>query len=154
MALSAVKILDKGYIKILAQLKILPKKEVAVGVLGGSVNTDQLSISEYAAHNEFGTEKIPSRPFMAITFDENVSHIQNNLKTQYNEIVKGKATVYKALNTIGLRHANRIQKTITGRDLLPKLKDSTIKRKKGSTKTLVDTGALVNAIQVIIRPSK
>jgi HK97 gp10 family phage protein len=150
----AVKILDRGYKQIKEQLRILRTKEVAVGVLEGSVNKDQISIAEYAAYNEFGTEKIPSRPFMAMAFDENVNNIERNLKTQYGKVLRGQATTDQALTTIGLQHAKRIQKTITGRDILPKLKDATIRRKKGSTKTLVDTGALVNAIQVSVRPSK
>jgi len=48
-----------------------------------------------------------------------------------------------------LKHQQRIQRTIKGRDILPKLADSTIAA-KGSTKTLVDTGVMVNSVTYTI----
>jgi hypothetical protein len=50
-----------------------------------------------------------------------------------------------------MKHAQRVQKVITDRNILPSLAPSTIAAKKGSTKTLVDTGAYANAIQIALR---
>jgi hypothetical protein len=65
--------------------------------------------------------------------------------------VQGKRTANEALTVIGQKHAGRIQTTITGRNFLPRLAPSTIAAKKGSTKTLVDTGAMANAVHISIR---
>lgn len=66
-------------------------------------------------------------------------------------MVQGKATANVALTVIGQKHAGRVQATITGRNILPRLAESTVKAKKGSTKTLVDTGSMANAVQISIR---
>ena len=56
----------KAYLERLAQ-----KAEVRAGVLEGATNieTRQL-VAEYAAYNEFGTSRIPARPFMRTTLQE------------------------------------------------------------------------------------
>lgn len=145
-----VRLFDRGYIKIIKELRDSWKKEVAVGILEGAKGESETSIAEYAAENEFGTAKIPSRPFMAISFDENIDKITRDIKTQYKNIGIGKYTANQALSVIGLKHVKRIQNTITNRNILPKLAESTIE-KKGSTKTLVDTGAMVNSVQIEVR---
>jgi hypothetical protein len=147
---------DLGWKAIKRELERAKGREVAVGILQGSVDGDGTSIAEYAAYNEFGTddefgnENIHSRPFMAMSFDENKADIEADFTRQGKAMVEGKRTANEALTIIGQNHAGRIQTTITGRDILPKLADSTIKA-KGSTKTLVDTGAMANAVQISIR---
>lgn len=151
--MAAVKDIDRGYKKIIRELEKAKEMEVAVGILEGSTN-DGLSIAEYASYNEFGTDNIPARPFMATTFDENLSQIDADFKRQSGEMIKGNRTANEALTVIGQKHAGRIQKTITNRNFMPKLADRTIRAKKGSTKTLVDTGAMVSAVQISIRGRK
>lgn len=144
---------DLGWKKIKAEIARSRKLEVVVGILEGSKSPeDGASIAEYATYNEFGTERIPSRPFMAITFDENVAAIGKDMDQQGWLMEQGKRTAEQALTVIGMKHAQRTQKTITGRDILPALAPSTVAAKKGSTKTLVDTGAMVNAVQIDVRP--
>jgi len=145
-----VKDIDRGWNNILRELEKAKQMEVAVGILEGSQN-EGTSIAEYAAYNEFGTDNIPSRPFMAMSFDENVAAIDSDFRTQSRRLVAGEVTADQALTIIGQKHASRIQNTITGRDILPALAPSTIAAKKGSTKTLVDTGAMANAVQIEIR---
>jgi hypothetical protein len=94
---------------------------------------------------------IPERPFMRTTFDESKAEITADMDQQYARLTTGKATAHQALTIIGQKHADRTKRVITDRDFLPKLADSTIAAKKGSTKTLVDTGALKNAIQISVR---
>jgi len=94
---------------------------------------------------------IPSRPFMRTAFDEAREKIGKDMNTQGKRMALGKATAQQALTIIGQRHAARVQNVITGRNFLPKLAPQTIKAKKGSTKTLVDTGAMVNAVQISVR---
>lgn len=145
-----VKDIDRGWNNIVRELEKAKGMEVAVGILEGSQN-EGTSIAEYASYNEFGTEDIPPRPFMAMSFDENLAEINSDFKKQGDQMVQGKKTANAALTVIGQKHAGRIQTTITGRNILPRLADSTVRAKKGSTKTLVDTGAMANAVQISIR---
>jgi len=141
---------DLGWKAIKRELERAKGREVAVGILQGSVDSEGASIAEYATYNEFGTDDVPSRPFMAMSFDENKADIETDFTRQSKAIVEGKRTADQALTVIGQKHAARVQNTITGRDITPKLADSTIKA-KGSTKTLVDTGAMTNAVQIELR---
>lgn len=148
-----VRDVDRGWNAIKRELTRANGREVAVGILEGSQNEGE-SIAEYAAHNEFGSADgahPPSRPFMAITFDESRSVLDKDFDRETSRMVTGRTTADKALTTIGQKHAGRVQNTITGRDILPRLADSTVQAKKGSTKTLVDSGAMANAVQIELR---
>ena len=141
---------DLGWQAIRRELERAKDREVAVGILQGSVDSEGVSIAEYATYNEFGTDDVPSRPFMAMSFDENKADIEADFNRQGKAMVEGRRTADQALTVIGQKHAARVQNTITGRDITPKLADSTVKA-KGSTKTLVDTGAMTNAVQIELR---
>ena len=142
---------DLGWKAIKREVERAQRREVAVGILQGSNDSEGASIAEYATYNEFGTEDVPSRPFMAMSFDENVAAINSDFNRQSKRLVTGEVTAEQALTIIGQKHAGRVQNTITGRNILPALAPSTIAAKKGSTKTLVDTGAMANAVQIEVR---
>lgn len=142
---------DLGWKAIKREVERAQRREVAVGILQGSTDSEGTSIAEYATYNEFGTEDVPSRPFMAMSFDENVAAINSDFNRQSKRLVAGEVTAEQALTIIGQKHAGRVQNTITGRNILPALAPSTIAAKKGSTKTLVDTGAMTNAVQIEVR---
>lgn len=142
---------DLGWKSIKREVERAQRREVAVGILQGSNDSEGASIAEYATYNEFGTEDVPSRPFMAMSFDENVAAINSDFQRQSRRLVTGEVTAEQALTIIGQKHAGRVQNTITGRNILPALAPSTIAAKKGSTKTLVDTGAMADAVQIEIR---
>lgn len=142
---------DLGWKAIKREVERAQRREVAVGILQGSNDSEGTSIAEYATYNEFGTEDVPSRPFMAMSFDENVAAINSDFQRQSKRLVTGEVTAEQALTIIGQKHAGRVQNVITGRDILPALAPGTIAAKKGSTKTLVDTGAMANAVQIEIR---
>lgn len=148
--MAAVTDRDLGWKKIKREVLKAAQLEVAVGILEGT-NSDGTSIAEYATYNEFGTETIPSRPFMRTAFDENVATIANDMDAQGAKVVTGQATTRQALTIIGQKQADRIKNTITGRNFLPMNSPRTIAAKKGSTKTLVDTGAMVNAVHPVVR---
>jgi hypothetical protein len=149
--LVTTRVIDRGLERIKAEMLRASRREVAVGILQGSQN-DGVAIAEYAAHNEYGTDKIPARPFMSMTFDESIGAINSDFDKQTRAIVTGKRTADQALTVIGQKHADRVKNMISDRDILPKLAESTVKRKKNnSTKTLVDTGAMLNAVQISVR---
>lgn len=142
---------DLGWQKIKRELEKASRLEVAVGLFHGDKNSDGIQIVEYGTYNEFGTDDIPSRPFMRTSFDENKGAIESDIDRQSARLTGGQVTAQTALTIIGQKHVNRIQNTITGRDFLPRLSPETVKRKKGSEKTLVDSGAMVNAVKMSIR---
>lgn len=147
-----VTVIDKGWGTIKRELEKARSKEVVVGVLEGSVN-DGVSIAEYATYNEFGSDdgKLPARPANAMAFDENRAAIDADFTREGKRMMQGRQSAVGALTVIGQKHADRIKNVITQRDILPKLADSTVAAKKGSTKTLVDTGAYAAAVQIEIR---
>lgn len=141
---------DLGWRRIKREIAKTARLEVVVGVHQGAGQTDGVDIAEYAADNEFGTDRIPSRPAHRIAFDENVSKIAADLDQQGGRIVTGQATADQSLTIIGQKHADRIKNTITGRQIDPPLSPATVAR-KGSDKTLVDTSAMVNSIHPKVR---
>lgn len=142
---------DLGWKRIKQEMLAASNLEVAVGIFQGDKNGEGVQIAEYATYNEFGTDTIPSRPFMRTAFDENKGDIQADIDRQSARLTGGQVTARGALTIIGQKHASRIQNTITGRDFLPRLSPQTVAAKKGSEKTLVDTGALVNAVKISVR---
>lgn len=142
---------DLGWNKIKQELEVASRLEVAVGLFYGDKNSDGTQVVEYGTYNEFGTDTIPSRPFMRTAFDENRGDIQADIDRQSARITSGQVSAHAALTIIGQKHARRIQNTITGRDFLPRLSPETVRRKKGSEKTLVDSSVMVNAVKISVR---
>ena len=140
---------DLGMKKIMREFRNANKAELVVGVHEGSKDADGYNIAEYATANEFGTEDIPSRPFMRTAFDENKPAYIRYMEKATAAV--GEKTFASIVYTLGMKSTQDIQSTITKRNFLPALSKETVKRKKGSTKTLVDTGAMVNSIRHIIR---
>jgi len=143
-----VKDIDKGLKHFMREMHSADRAFVTVGIHEGERNMEGTNIAEYGTHNEYGTENIPSRPFMRTSFDESVADIQRDMARAVDTAKNG-GSVYRELSIVGMKHQQRIQRTIKGRDFLPKLADSTIAR-KGSTKTLIDSGALVGSIKYVV----
>lgn len=135
---------DLGLDAFLRELREASVNEVVVGVAEGSVNADGATIAEYAAANEFGTSKIPERSFMRTAFDEDAARIVdeaggNSRPTDVIAVFRG----------IGLRMEASIKRKI-GSNIQPANHPETIK-KKGSSRTLIDTSAMINSVRYIIR---
>ena len=141
-----VKIVDKGYERIRRQIERSKTAFVSCGLHQDAGMNDGVHIAEYAAYNEYGTENIPSRPFMATTFDQKRGDIEQEIKKEYDSVLQGQATTYDALRRIGSKYSEMIKTTIETVDFLPKLADSTIKAKKGSARTLIDSGQMRKSV--------
>ena len=144
-----VKDTDMGLKRFMREMQAADRAFVTVGIHQGQKNMDGVDIAEYGTFNEYGTESIPSRPFMRTSFDENVAAIQKDMARAVNQARSG-GSVVAGLSLVGEKHQQRIQRTIKGRDFMPKLAQSTIDAKKGSTKTLIDSGAMVNSIRYVV----
>lgn len=110
-----------------------------------------------AAIHEFGTTKagrrqntrIPARPFMRPTFEKHKEDYENQIERGITVSLKNKdINPFKTMSeAVGIKMKSDIVKAI---DSLPRdLAESTIK-KKGSSKALVDTGQLRQAVNYFI----
>lgn len=120
---------------------------VKVGVFGGGEK------AEIAATHEFGSRpgkvpRVPERSFLRRTFLNEKDRFQKTLTLAARRVVEERLTVAQALAAVGEMAAAAVKRTIsTGPHIPPPLAASTIKRKKGKRRPLVDTGRnLLDAI--------
>lgn len=139
---------DLGLKAFIRQLEVARTVEVAVGIHAGDVANGQ-QIAEYAACNEYGTDSIPERSFMRSSFDENLSKIKADMDQQASRVMAGQIDIRSALGVVGMKHQDRIKRKI-GSNIQPANHPETIKRKK-SSRTLIDTGAMLNSVHYVIR---
>lgn len=130
----------KAYLERLAK-----KVEVRAGVMEDATNDAHERIAPYAACNEFGTARIPPRPFMRKTLERE----RENWIRGVGALLKNGLSPDEALEKTGKRMAENIEATIMS-NMAPANAPSTIRRKNraeaGRAGTLVDTGALVKSI--------
>ena len=142
------------FLATVAALKSKPG--VKVGVLGkdfskakdertkNSVKPDpNISLGQVAVENEFGTDTTPERSFIRSTVDEQNKAWQRYAEKLKDKILDGMA-MDRALGIMGLLIQRDIQRKIRS-NIQPANAPSTIAR-KGSSRTLIDTGQLANSI--------
>lgn len=147
--------IDLGFKKVMAQTALLSKAQVLVGVQEGSRTVagyskgrmvkGGINIAQYAAENEFGTKYIPERSFIRSTFDDNLASLESFVVRQVGLVVDGSIGPIDMLKRIGLVMETNIKNTIR-RIVSPPNSPRTIAR-KGSSKPLIDTGAMINSIR-------
>lgn len=139
---------DLGWNKIKAEAAFMNGSFTKVGVQQGETHKSkdgELSdLAVIAAVNEFGTKRIPSRPFMRNAFDANQSTLFRISATMYSEVMQGKRTIKNALEYMGEFMTSKVKKSIKN-TLTPVNAPSTIARKK-SSHPLIDTGQLLQSI--------
>lgn len=141
---------DLGYDRILAALGDMGDDEpfVLVGIRqsegSSTVAGSDLTLATIAAINEFGTDKIPSRPFLRSTVDTNRDEYAEDIADAFKAVLDGKAPLEAGLNKLGLKAVRDVQRTIKSNDFARNA-PSTIAA-KGSTSPLIDTGRLRQSI--------
>ena len=119
-------------------------KEIQVGFFASSKYPDGTPVAAVAAFNEFGTKRIPERPF----FRQAISGADEELKPVLLKSINPRTMALdrKTAGKLGQVMQGRIQRSIvTLRE--PALAPSTIaRRKKKSTKPLIDTGTLLKNV--------
>lgn len=154
--------IDLGYKAIFQEIEELSKKSLLVGIQekartvaqskGGRKQKAGLSVAEYAADNEFGTNLIPQRSFMRTAFDENIDRIENIAAIQYGKIIDGSISLAQGLGIVGQVITGMIQRKI--REIrFPPNSPKTIAL-KGSSKPLIDFGQMVKSVTYAIRTKK
>ena len=146
--MARVEDIDRGWKRIKRSLKRMNTSYTKVGVQEGTQHKSkegELSdLVVIATANEFGTKRIPSRPFMRNAMDKNqVTLFKTQLK-MYSEVLAGTKNVRDALAVIGEVAVAKVKKEIRNLKFPPNA-PSTIAR-KGSDNPLIDEGQLVQSI--------
>ena len=163
---SKLLVIDRGWNKIMRELKRTDKSYVKVGVQQdkmhkpsskGSQPTETTDMVTIAVANEFGvdtpsgsrsgfsTVRIPERSFIRSTTDEQKQHLIALKAKAIRDIASGKTTVKRQLNRIGTDLSGEIKKKIKNLETPPNAQ-STIDA-KGSSNPLMDTGQLRKSIR-------
>lgn len=138
---------DKGYKRIFKDIKNLDNRSVKIGIMGGEDN-EGTSVVDYAVYNEFGTSRIPPRPFMQRTADESRDEIFKFSEHLVGKMIDGGLKPDAVLKNLGEAYQKRIQMMIrTAKEWAVPNAQSTIDRKGSSSPLIGITGRLVNSIR-------
>jgi hypothetical protein len=120
----------------------MPKGKTGVQV-GFPVGVEP-GIIERATFNEFGTTRIPERPFLRNAMKANRRKYEREMKSAAKLILAGQMTTEQALTRLGIMAQGDIQDEISTFSDPPNAA-STIAQ-KGSSKPLIDTGQMRQAV--------
>lgn len=115
---------------------------------GRFVSKDKANFASWATIGAH-TITIPSRPFMRESFDENIAKINGDIESLMKRVTSGQLSVRAALGILGERHQRRVRRKI-GSNMAPANSKSTMRQKK-SSRTLIDTGAMLNSVNYLVR---
>ena len=146
MADVEVKINNKGLEKELALMQKMANASVKIGIQSdaGAHRESGANVVDIAIWNEFGTDKIPSRPFIRQCFADNQGLVEQHLQRIALNVANG-ADLQQALSRLGQWYQDKQKHTLRSYPWQPNSK-ATVKRKK-SSKPLIDTAQLVNSIR-------
>lgn len=156
---------DKGFNQIIQEMEKVGKSSVKIGFFAGQRTRQETktnstngkirkkeagkSLVQIAIENEYGTQRIPARPFMTTTYDENRTKLNGIIGREYDKIIQGKSTVYKSLNALGLYYEGLVKQKIRSIRTPPN-SPYTIAQ-KGSSKPLIDFGQMISAVTYEVR---
>lgn len=138
-----------------AKLKEAKRRAVAVGLplksmIGNPYGTGA-SVSQIGAFHEYGAG-VPKRSFLRMPFAVQSKTIETALAQQFSRIVQPSVTVQNALGRVGAVARNVVLMAFrsSGFGQWPDIKEET-KRRKGSSRILIDQGVLRGAITWEVR---
>lgn len=146
--------IDFGFKRIQKSLNDLGKVKITAGLhysagRDKAGNASGVPVAQYAYDNEFGTDKIPARPFVTTSFDENLpkleAKISNNIAAIYEDQIGFKQALEQVGNLASDDIVNKIDSILT-----PPNSPATIARKK-SAKPLIDTGTMRKSVEGVVR---
>lgn len=146
---SVVRDIDLGWDKFKREIKQAGKASAKIGVLqGAKAYPEGTSQAEVAFYNEFGTSKIPARPFLRPTADSNRKKYTVGLAKVLKNLPRD-ATIKQALEKVAMIAQADVRATITKLRTPPNA-PSTIAQ-KGSSNPLIDTGAMRRSIDYEVK---
>lgn len=123
---------------------------VKAGILNNATTTDGKSIAEYAVYNEFGTSRIPARPFMRTVAKEKPRQWIGEMVRHVRGGATDPAVWKQALGVAGESMKSDIKDSIQNGAWAPNA-PATIaaKKRKGKVEPdhpLIDTGQMIAAV--------
>jgi hypothetical protein len=146
-----VEVRDLGWNALRQRIKLLDEHVVDVGIQAGEDDAEGTDLLDIAIYNEFGTETIPSRPFMRQTANENRQKAGEVGERYYQMILTGQMTPFKALRGIGQWYEGVNRKSLRETPWTPNAPATIAKKRLRSDKPLVDKGRLVSTIRSEVR---
>lgn len=141
---------DEGLKAIMKEIQTLQSHSVEVGIMGND-SVEGVSVVDYAVFNEFGTSRIPARPFMSRTYDQKLGEINKYMEFLGNTVIEGKANAMGVMTDLGNWYEAEIKKTIVdAKNWAVPNAASTVAMKKSSS-PLIDTGRMLGAVKHEIR---
>ena len=132
---------DLGYNRIMRDLQKLYGMEVVAGMLKDSGKAENgASYVDIATWNEYGTSRIPSRPFIRISADTNKAAWGRLAQQCVNDVIDGD-NPRDAAQVVGHRMVEDIRKVFGDTSKLKANAPSTI-AKKGRNEPLVYSGEM------------
>jgi hypothetical protein len=147
----SVKDIDKGWKRITNKILSLNGKTVSAGIHTDAGNEKNgVSIAQVATYNEFGTKRIPARPFIRLSFENHNKEWNDVADEQLTAMVNSGKTASGALSAVGEAMKKDIVSIIGDTSQLRHNAPSTI-AKKGFDKPLYETGKLKAAIDYKVK---
>lgn len=172
--MAKVKDIDKGWKRITKDMREINNKKVNIGVLANSgLASSGTSLVLIASANEFGANipvtdktkgwfwgqgahinkpfiKIPARPFMRQTFDQNYSGpVMSKIFQLRADVIQGVKTVRTALEELGVYYKGLIQRQFRKGNFTPN--SELTKKLKKSSQPLINTGRLRQSIDFEVK---
>lgn len=112
MAKPTTKVIDKGYKHIQEQLKLAKGSYTTIGVHSDAGQyEDGQAIGAIAFWNEYGTSRIPERPFLRSAIDANLDNLHAKQRELLSDIYRGQTTE-KSLEILGFMIKTMIEERI------------------------------------------
>ncbi len=142
-------VLDLNIEKMLNVEKIVKTKEVAVkyGFMDSNVEMypNGSNTIEVALWNEYGTSKIPARPFFRMAWDKNAQKYYNKIDGYYDRVLNGqKIDPKKFMGRLGAIAVSDVKKSITELKEPPNAEST--KKRKGSSNPLIHTEKMRDSV--------
>lgn len=136
-------LIDRGFDRIVADMKAL--RGVKAGLLESApAYPDGTSVVDVGVYNEFGTSRIPARPFMRVAMDQGGKELEAFVSHMVDLLIDGRTDPKGVDDSVGNAAADTIRKTIAGFNKPPNA-PSTVKV-KGRDDPLVDTGHMRDSV--------
>lgn len=132
--------IDKGYKQIALNVRGLKHRGVKIGFIGGG------TVTEYAIYNEFGTSRMPARPFMGTTADKYGPQVVKLVDQLVGSIVEGKSDIERVLSVMGEWYQMKMQQTIRDAKQWAVPNSPETIAMKGSSSPLIDTGRMLGSV--------
>lgn len=146
VSVKVLKDIDPKALDRLRQRLVGDNRVVNVGVPEGKREEDGTPVAMIAAVHEFGSpsQGIPERPFLRVAVQRNRQKYVRLNRINLVKMLRGQATVDQALGQLGEMAKGDVQTEIRSGVFTP-LKEAT-KKRKGSSRPLIDTGQMVQSI--------